>query len=108
VILKSWGLCHLKANDISYSRKFESLHFHAQIKFYGISKFTDQAKSSEHFLKKIARARSARNGPKQRGFGPDLPATRRRAISNGWQVGPGCQRLWEAESERTDLGRPIK
>jgi hypothetical protein len=25
---------------------------HAQIKFYGISKFTEQAKSSEHFLKK--------------------------------------------------------
>jgi hypothetical protein len=47
VILKSWGLCHLKANDSSYSRKFESLHLHAQIKFYGISKFTDQAKSSD-------------------------------------------------------------
>jgi hypothetical protein len=25
---------------------------HAQIQFYGISKFTEQAKSSEHFLKK--------------------------------------------------------
>jgi hypothetical protein len=25
---------------------------HAQIKFYGISKFTEQAKSSKHFLKK--------------------------------------------------------
>jgi hypothetical protein len=37
---------------------------HAQIKFYGISKFTEQAKSSEYFLKKISR-------------GPDLPGTGR-------------------------------
>jgi hypothetical protein len=37
---------------------------HAQIKFYGISKFTEQAKSSENFLKKIS-------------CGPDLPGTGR-------------------------------
>jgi hypothetical protein len=29
------------------------------------------------------------------------------ADSNGWQVGPADQRLWEAESVRADLGRPI-
>jgi hypothetical protein len=54
----------VKATDLSYSRKFESLQLYAQIKFYGISKFTDQAKSSEHFLKNISR-------------GPDLPGTGR-------------------------------
>jgi hypothetical protein len=53
VILKSWDLCHLKSNDLSFSQKFESLHLQAQIKFYGISKFTDQTKTAEHFLKKM-------------------------------------------------------
>jgi hypothetical protein len=30
------------------------------------------------------------------------------ADSNGWQAGPAGLRLWEAESVRADLGRPIK
>jgi hypothetical protein len=34
---------------------------HAQIKFYGISKFTEQTKSSEHFLKKKYRAGQIRS-----------------------------------------------
>jgi hypothetical protein len=41
---------------------------HAQIKFYGISKFTDQTKTAEHFLKKSAR-------------GPDLPGTGRNSAN---------------------------
>jgi hypothetical protein len=52
VLLKLWDLCHLKAIDLNYSYKFESLHLHAQIKFYEFSKFTEQAKLSEHFLEK--------------------------------------------------------
>jgi hypothetical protein len=66
-------------------------------------------KSAEHFLKKITR-------------GPDLPGTGRNSAdpaqirqrrtgdtdSNGWQAGPGCQRLWEAESVHAIPSRPIK
>jgi hypothetical protein len=74
VLLKSWDLCHLKGNHLSYPGKFESPHLHGQNNFYGISKFADQSKEQSIFLKKIARARSARNGPIRRESGPDLPA----------------------------------
>jgi hypothetical protein len=87
LILKSWDLFHLKANDLSYSRKFESLNLHAQIKFYGISKFTEQAKSSEHFLKKIPR------GPDLLGTGQnsaDLVQICRRRVGGRFQT--ACQR----------------
>jgi hypothetical protein len=80
---------------------------HAQIKFYGISKFIEQTKSSD-LKKNIARARSARNGPKQRGSAQIHPWRTGDADSNGWQVGLAGQRLWEAESVHADLGRPIK
>jgi hypothetical protein len=109
LILKSWDLCHLKANVESYSGKFESLHLHVQIKFYGISKFTEQTKSSEHFLKKISR------GPDPLGTGRNSadpaqihPRRAGDADSNGWQARPAGQRLWQDESVRADLGRPIK
>jgi hypothetical protein len=105
VLLKSWDLCHLKANDLSYSRKFESLHFHAQINFYGISKFTEQAKSLEHFQKKIVRARSARNGPRRSRSSPD-PARQRRRLN--LPVGSGCQRPRVTESVSSDFDRPIR
>jgi hypothetical protein len=52
VHLKSWDLCHLKGNHLSYPGKFESLYLHAQNNFNGISKFTEKNKTTEHFLKK--------------------------------------------------------
>jgi hypothetical protein len=89
VLKKSWDLCHLIANDLTYSKKFESPHLHAQINFYGISKFTEQTNHQSISFKKTAR-------------GPDLPGTGRGeadlaqihprragdANSNGWQAGP--------------------
>jgi hypothetical protein len=60
VAQKSWDQYHLKANTTSYSQDFESLHLHAQIFFYSISKFTETIKTSLHLENKNK-------------IGPDLP-----------------------------------
>jgi hypothetical protein len=64
VTQKSWDLHHLKATNTSYSQDFESLHLHAQIIFYSISKFTGTIKITGHFKNKNS-------------YGPDLPGTAR-------------------------------
>jgi hypothetical protein len=53
---------------------------HAQIKFYGISKFTDQTKTAEHFLKKMRagqicseRAETAPIRPRSAGDAREMP-----------------------------------
>jgi hypothetical protein len=64
VTQKSWDQYHLKATITSYSQDFESLHLHAQIIFYSISKFTRTIKILGRFENKNK-------------IGPDLPVTGR-------------------------------
>jgi hypothetical protein len=64
VTQKSWDQYYLKAINISYSQDFESLHLHAQIIFYLISKFTGIINLTEHLKNKNQ-------------HGPDLPETGR-------------------------------
>jgi hypothetical protein len=60
VTQKSWDQYYLKAINMSYSQNFESLHLHAQIIFYLISKFTGIIKLTGHLKNKNQ-------------HGPDLP-----------------------------------
>jgi hypothetical protein len=84
VIQKSWDQYHLKANITSYSQDFESLHLHAQIIFYSISKFTGTIKISMHLENKNKIGPDLpRNGPSHPDPAQICGYTRGRGISNG-------------------------
>jgi hypothetical protein len=72
VTQKSWDQYYLKDINISYSQDFESLHLHAQIIFYSISKCIGTIKILGRFENKNK-------------IGPDLPVTGRIG-----QIQPRC------------------
>jgi hypothetical protein len=98
----------LKDNKLRYSQELELLGKDLWLFSYEFLKFGDLEKDNRIFLKKIHRRPDLpRTGPIQRKPAQSICDARETAGSNGLHAGPIGQRPREAESVRSEHGRPI-